>query len=170
MDIVIPNNNEDAFAAMAEKLGTRQLLFLYSMQNFKSGKNSAILCIPKQLKEAKKKTQFVFVRAEPDVRKLVEQKPYAVFGFEYLENKDSFHQRRSGMDHVLAKIMADTDVVYAFSFSDLMNAPLYMQPIILGRFYQNLMLAKKYKVKVIIASFASEPLMMRTEKDLMCLD
>ncbi len=169
MDIVIPTNNEDAFVAMAEKLGIRQLLFLYSPQSFKLGKNSAILCTHQQLKEAKKKTQFVFVRAEANVRKLVEQRPYAVFGFEYLENKDSFHQRRSGMDHVLARIMADTDVAYAFSFADLLNAPSYMQPIILGRLYQNCMLAKKYKVKVIIASFASEPFMMRSEKDLMCL-
>jgi len=169
MDIVMPNNNEDAFAAMAENLGTKQLLFLYSLESFKSSKNSAILCTPKQLKEAKKKTQFVFVKAEADVRKIVEQKPYAVFGLEYIENKDSLHYRRSGIDQVLAKIMADNDVAYAFSFADLMNSPSYMQPIILGRMYQNLMLAKKYKVKVILASFASEPMQMRSEKDLNCL-
>ena len=169
MDIVIPTNNENTFVAMAEKLGTKELLFLYSVQNFKYEKNNGVICSPAQLKEAKKKTSTVFVKAEGDVRKLIEQKPYAVYGFEYLENKDSFHHRRSGIDQVSAKIMADNDVAYAFSFSDLLNAPPYMQSIVLGRMYQNLMIAKKYKVKVIFASFATTQYELRNEKDMKCL-
>jgi RNase P/RNase MRP subunit p30 len=65
--------------------------------------------------------------------------------------------------------MADNDVAYAFSFSDLLNAPPYMQSIVLGRMYQNLMIAKKYKVKVIFASFATTQYELRNEKDMKCL-
>jgi hypothetical protein len=169
MDIVIPNNNEDAFIAIAEKLGTKELLFLYSFDSFKASKNSGIVCSGKEVKNAKKKTQYVFVKADANVRKIAEQKPYAIVGFETLEKKDSLHYRRSGIDQVLAKIMAEHKIAYAFSFSDLLNAPSYMQPIILGRLRQNLMIAKKYGMKVIIASFATEPLLMRSEKDMWCL-
>ncbi len=168
MDIVIPNNNEEAFVAMAKQLGS-ELLFVYSLQNFKQAKNSGIYCTASQLKQAKKKCPLVFVKAEGDSRKIAEQKPYAIVGFEILERKDSLHYRRSGIDQVLAKIMAQNKVAYAFSFSDLLNAPHYMQSIILGRMRQNIMIARKYGVKVIIASFASEPFMMRSEKDLVCL-
>lgn len=168
MDIVMPNNNEEAFAAIAKKLGTTELLFLYSLESFKPGKNG-IYCTSSQIKQAKKKCPFVFVKAEGDSRKIAEQKPFAIYGFEYVEKKDSLHYRRSGMDQVLAKIMAENNIAYAFSFSDLLNTPNYMQSIVLGRMRQNLLLAKKYSVKVIIASFATEPYMMRSEKDLGCL-
>jgi len=34
IDIVIPNNNEEEFIKMAEKLGYKELLFLYNFLNF----------------------------------------------------------------------------------------------------------------------------------------
>ena len=34
IDIVIPNNNEEEFITIAEKLGIKELMFLYPYENY----------------------------------------------------------------------------------------------------------------------------------------
>src|SRR3990167_418739 len=77
MDIVIPNNNEDEFIAIARKLGYKTLYFLYNYDDYQSKKKNfagmldikivnGILADSKNLKKIKNKIEegSVFVAAK----------------------------------------------------------------------------------------------------------
>ena len=63
--------------------------------------------------------------------------------------------------------MKEKNVSYGLSFSQLLNASRQEQAVILGRILQNLKLCKKYKVPVVVGSFANSPYQMRDSKDLL---
>jgi len=179
LDIVFPNNNEAEFIAMAKKLGTKELLFVYSLQEYKQWKEkeigvtikTGILAAQKEIKQAKAKTQYVLVAADPErnVAIIEHEKPWLLYGFEFQTRKDFLHHRNSGINHILASLMKENNVQYGFPFNELLRLSLEQQGIVLGRLQQNMMIAKKYKVETVIASFAHSPFEMRSVKDLGCL-
>ena len=178
-DIVFPNNNEAEFIAMAKKLGTKELLFVYSLELYKqwaekeSGVTikTGILASQKKIKQAKAKTQYVLVAADPEknVAIIEHEKPWLLYGFEFQTRKDFLHHRNSGINHILASLMRENNVCYGFPFSELFHLSPEEQGVVLGRLQQNMMLAKKYKVEIVVASFAHTPFEMRSVKDLWCL-
>ncbi len=179
IDIVFPKNNEEAFIKIALELGTKELIFLYPFVEYKSKQwnekgltiKTGILALPKQVRDAQKKAEIVVVKAagETDLHTLEHFPSAIMYGFEFSERKDFMHHRNSGMNHMHAAMMAEKNVIYGFPVAALVHAEEKLKGEIVGRLRQNIALAQKYKVKVVLASFASDPMDMRNGKDVWCL-
>lgn len=101
-------------------------------------------------------------------RNLIEsRKADLIFEFEQERRKDATHFRSSGMNQVIAKLMKEKKVSYGLSFNQVLVASKEEKAKIIGRLIQNIKLCKKYKVPVVVASFARSPKEMRDYKDLM---
>lgn len=167
-DIVFPRNNEEDFIILAKKLEFKELIFVYTSKNqFYKKKcdikiHNAILTDEKRIE----KELMTFVKNPKDARLAFEKsKPSCVFDLE-LQRRDFIHQRGSGLNHIMARLAAQNDVKIGFSFSTILNASPVDRSKVIGRVKQNIMLCRKYKVKTVVASFASNPLEMRSAKDL----
>ncbi|MBU0757962.1 MAG: hypothetical protein KKF44_07870 [Nanoarchaeota archaeon] len=180
-DICFPKGNEEKFIDIAVRLKTPALCFIYDAKTFGSaGKKN-----PEEPEKDKKRVKifrgkFIASKKElqrmqkgPDLivsdlidREFVESKKINLhYGFENLVLKDSMHYRRSGLNQVLARILSDKEKLYAVSFSNIVSSKNL--PTLFGRLHQNARLLKKYKCRVVAASFAREPYMMKAEKELL---
>lgn len=179
IDIVFPKNNEEAFIKTAKALGTVELIFLYPFTEYKQKVfqekgitiKTGIFALPKHVRDAQKKIQIVVVKAagETDLHTIEHFPPAIMFGFEFSEKKDFMHHRNSGMNHIHAAMMTKKNVMFGFPVAALINADARLKGEILGRLRQNIALAKKYQVKVVLASFATDPMDMRNARDMWCL-
>ncbi|MEM4245288.1 MAG: RNase P subunit p30 family protein [Candidatus Nanoarchaeia archaeon] len=79
---------------------------------------------------------------------------------------DYLSSRNSGLNEVLCKLAKKNDVAVGFSFSEILNAERLDRSLILGRVMQNVMLCRKFKVPMVLGSFAFEKSEMRPPKDL----
>ena len=183
MDIVIPNNNEDEFIAIARKLGYKTLYFLCNYDDYQSKKNNfadipgikivnGILADSKNLKKIKNKMEegSVFVAAKSsdnDMETMEGPLANLIFSFEENQRRDFIHQRASGLNHILCSLARKNNITVGFSFASILNAKNTYE--ILGRIMQNLRMCRQFKVKTVIASFAKNPYEMRSMHDLMSL-
>ena len=157
IDVCIPSGNEEEFVSMAEKLGTKAIMFLYK------GKSPVI--------ESKKVKIFYGKLGEGGVfsftigeRKFVESKNSRFhYGFQELEQKDSLHYRKSGINQVIGKLMKDKEKVLVIDVESFIVSKNVVKS--LGRLKFNLEMAKKYDLNLVICSFASNPWNMRSSKD-----
>jgi hypothetical protein len=154
-DYVIADGNEKEFIELAEKLGFSELVFI-------KGK---IPNIKTKIKLTSAKNIF-----KSDVRKdrnLIESKKASlIYEFEQDIRKDPTHFRSSGMNHIIANLMKEKKVAYGLSFNQILSASKEDKAKLFGRILQNLSLCKKYKVSIIVGSFARSPNEMRDSKDL----
>jgi len=88
-----------------------------------------------------------------------------IYGFEELGRKDYLHQRASGLNHIMCELAKKNNVSIGFSYSSLLNNEID-SPVVIGRMAQNIKLCQKYKVKMIIGSFAENPFDLRAPHDL----
>lgn len=168
IDVVFPRNNEKEFIELAKTLGFDEIVFVYpSKADFYHGTSNikihnALLCGEKKVQ----KDFFCFVRNPEDARFVFEKShPFCVFDLE-LQLKDFMHHRGSGFNHVMARFAAEKGVHLGFSFRSVLDASSVQRAQIIGRLKQNIRLARKYKVKTIVASFAQSPYEMRSPHDL----
>ena len=182
-DIVIPDNNEEEFIAIASKLGYKTLYLLYNYENYQSKKKNfadianikivnGILADNKNLKKIKNKMEegSVFVAAkssDKDMEIMEGSLANLIFSFEENQRRDFMHQRASGLNHILCGLARKNNITLGFSFTSILNAKNRHE--ILGRMMQNLRMCKRFKVKTIIASFAKNPYEMRSMHDLRSL-
>lgn len=146
MDIAFPKNNEKSFLKISELL-YKEIEFAY-----------------KQKENYKLRNMIISDRGE---RKNFESNKIKMFfDLENLQERDFIHQRNSGLNHILAKIAHDKDKIIGFNFSTILNAPPEKKALILGRMRQNVKLCRKYKVKMFLGSFASEPFELRSNYEL----
>ena len=104
--------------------------------------------------------------SEEKNRKTVENKQVDILvAPERVGRKDRLNQRDSGLNDVLCKLAKENDVAIGFSFSDLLNSKY--RAVVLGRMMQNVRLCRKYKVRMVLASFAHDPWDMRSAYDLL---
>ena len=87
-----------------------------------------------------------------------------IFNIENQAGNDFIHQRNSGLNHILCNLAHKNNKIIGTSFSNLLNNSF--NPQLLGRIYQNFSLCKKYNVKTIFASFATNPSELRSPSDL----
>jgi hypothetical protein len=129
--------NKNLFLGMANKLDLNLI-------NFEQTKDSFIFetCVMKKMSEEIPKADIVF-------------------GLELSSRQDYMHQRNSGLNHILAKQLKEKDIVVCFSLNS-----VFENEVVLGRMKQNVKLCRKYKVKMIYASLASDEFGLRTEHDL----
>lgn len=80
--------------------------------------------------------------------------------------EDSLHQRNSGLNHILCNLANKNNIAVAFNFNDVLKSRNIERAKILGRMMQNVRLCRKYKVKMILASFAKDKYEMRSQRDL----
>jgi ribonuclease P/MRP protein subunit RPP1 len=79
-------------------------------------------------------------------------------------NKRYIAQQDSGLNHILCKNAAKNHVAIGFSFSAFLNAKERSRA--LAQMMQNVRLCRKYKLKMILASFAKNKWEMRAPFDL----
>lgn len=68
--------------------------------------------------------------------------------------KDFMHWRNSGLNHVLCKFAFQNNIKIGIGFSYINKLDADEKALRLGRIMQNIRLARKYKVKLVLASFA----------------
>ncbi|MBU0666775.1 MAG: hypothetical protein ABIC91_06560 [Nanoarchaeota archaeon] len=176
LDIVIPKKGEEEkFVEVAKLLGTKGLIFIYGeldrinlkkVKAFSSKdffvKTGFIMKDLKNISGLKKDFDYLFSNGE---RAHIENKHTDfVFETEKTNPKDSMHYRNSGINQIHAKLLKEKNIVFCFSFNEVLNAS--DKPKIFGRMMQNVMIAKKYKIKTLFASFARNPMELRSKKDL----
>ena len=92
-----------------------------------------------------------------------------VYNVELLEHHDSFHYRRSGINHILCEIMARKKIALIICIRTLLEYTGRERAIIMGRMMQNIQLCRKYKVKIRCGSFAETPEQLRSLHDMEAL-
>jgi RNase P/RNase MRP subunit p30 len=182
-DIVFPKNNEEKFIEIAERLGYRELIFVYkfnkkTIDNYKDRIDKlkqrttiklffGILAEKKCLLKVKKYSDFVFYKSDGNDRFIFDKvRDCFIFGLEEVNRKDSMHYRNSGLNQVHCKLANKNNITITFSFTSLLKDNKIYRSQILGRMMQNIRFCRKYKVKTIIASFTDNPYGMRSYKDL----
>lgn len=78
--------------------------------------------------------------------------------------KDFMHQRNSGLNHILCALAKEHNVAIGFSFSAILESKQRAKDF--GRIMQNIRLCRKYKIPMVIGSFAKNVWQVRNEKDL----
>ncbi|MBI2668149.1 hypothetical protein HYX17_05280 [Candidatus Woesearchaeota archaeon] len=80
--------------------------------------------------------------------------------------EDFLHHRNSGLNHILCALAKKNKIAIAFSFNEILKSKGVERAKIIGRMQQNVRLCRKYKVEMIIASFATNKYEMRSLTDL----
>ena len=173
-EIVFPKNNEKEFIEIAEKLGTKKIIFLYNFEDFKPKQNFdsnieikiGIIATTRNINQASKLSRVVCVKSSPYDRQLIESgKISMIYGFEENPKRDGMHQQASGLNHIMCSIAKSKNVAIGFSYTSLIEN----NPIIAGRMMQNLKLCRKYKTGTLVGSFASNPFQLRQKHDVASL-
>jgi len=167
--IIVDNRNIYKVKNILEK----QSFSGYSeIENFRETGNAKHFRVSRKSKAfssgLKNKRTFIVAKSSTNDKEAIEKlKPDVIFSFEDHARKDFIHQRASGFNHILCKSAKDNDVIIGFSLSSILNVENKHE--ILGRIMQNMKLCRKFKVKMLIASFAQDPLGMRSSHDLISL-
>lgn len=170
MDVVIPKNNEIEFLEMAKILGELKIVFLYNVKDYKKFKDKkyegygvdvfkgVLILEDKDINKIPQDIEYVFCKNP--TRKMIEcKKINYYFGFESGEGYDFLHQRNSGLNQVLCKILKTGEKKVCFSYDIFLN--FKKKDVIIGRFIQNKKLCKKFKVSIEVFSLCSEVNFMR---------
>lgn len=153
---------------LALELGFTKVHFLDGDFVFLKGRTQKELL--KEIENARNKKLKTVYRADSEdmLRFILERsKVDIVCGMESIHPKDSLHYVRGGLDQVLCKLAAERGKTLAFSFAEILNSP--HKGKLLARVIFNIKLCKKYKVPMILCSFASSTEEMRSAKDLQVL-
>ena len=86
-----------------------------------------------------------------------------ILGVEKIEEKDSLHQRNSGLNQVLCNLAKKNNISIGINFNDILNSNKKGE--LLGKIMQNIALCKKYKVNIVFASFAKDVYDLRLKND-----
>ncbi len=114
-----------------------------------------------------KEIKSVEGRNENITRKALEDKKTdLIYGIEKYTGRDKLNQKNSGLNQVLCRLARENKVKIGLSFNDLLNSDGAKRAVILGRMVQNAMLCNKYKVDVVVGSFANNKHELRMAKDL----
>jgi hypothetical protein len=175
-DIVFPHNNEEEFYAMAQALGVKELVCVYASKEAAARApqppsglkvKHAFLAEPRKARDLRKQGLMVFVRCSDQDRAVLEQGAADVlFGTESSQPKDYIHQRGSGFNQVFAGLARKNNVAIGFSLSEILSATGSVRARFMGRMMQNIVVCRKYRVKMVAGSFASDPWKMRSPHDL----
>jgi RNase P/RNase MRP subunit p30 len=97
-------------------------------------------------------------------RELIEKKKVKVLVNTHVnEEKDHLHFRSSGLNQVICELAQKNEIAFGFTFNSLNN------PVLIGRFKQNIKLCRKYKVQIYFFTFADNKYGLRNPEDLMSL-
>jgi RNase P/RNase MRP subunit p30 len=187
LDIVFPKGNEEEFIQMALRLGYSQLCCCYEFKNNSQvdlirknlasiqhkAKISIIFSLkarPHEIMKIKKMAQLIVCESSEKNRLVVEKnKGIILYNTEYQQKKDFMHHRNSGLNHILCRFAHENNITIGVSFSNLLHADKCTKAVLIGRNMQNTRLCRKYKVPMILGSFATDVYEMRAYYDLQSL-
>ena len=118
-------------------------------------------------KEVKHISEFNVIEGgtyEKNLKAAGSRKTDILINAENVPNNDKTHYRSSGLNHLACVSAKENNVAIGFNFSNLLNADNKAK--ILGRMRQNVRLCRKYKIRMMIGSFAENEFGMRHAKDL----
>ncbi|MFH0752622.1 MAG: RNase P subunit p30 family protein [archaeon] len=120
-----------------------------------------------KLRDAKAKTSELLIVEARDIdeaRKAAENKNVDVMvGVESSGRRDKMQFRNSGLNQVICKLCKANNTAIAIPIAEIINSP--KRNALLGRVMQNIKFCRKYKVRMVAASFAKNTLEQRTSKD-----
>lgn len=169
IDIVVPKGNENDLIAMAQKLGYDALCLLYdTSKDIAAIRASTPLRLYTAVRKQGQRADLRISIGRQGLRETLEQRRAdACFDIELDDANDYMHSRNSGLNQVLAQLFFDKDVLLGWSLATLLGVDDKVRTISIGRMQQNVVVARKYKLKTTFASFASSPLDLRNPKDMM---
>lgn len=174
IDVVIPKDNEERLAVMARKLGFMSLCLIYD--RIDPVKTDGIRKICKKAgidpyfgSFGNPNADIVFSDiSRDDINDAVQNRRTDVLcGFENLRAKDRLKQRSSGLDPVLCKMMSDKKKMYCIDFGSILAMNKDARATAIARLKQNMMLCRKFRIEIAVASFASYHLKMRNPMDVL---
>ncbi len=117
-----------------------------------------------KLKDSIKKTDYpVIVLGGKFNREILEDRKVDILLSPEIEaRRDHTHYRNSGLNQVLCKLAKKNNIAIGFNFNNILHSKGKQRSEILGRMQQNVRLCKKYKVKMIVASFAKNKYELRS--------
>jgi RNase P/RNase MRP subunit p30 len=172
-DFIKPKNNESALINRCKILNFKEIVLFYDIKNIKDNyetikddkiniKHGTIInenISINKLRKLNSKDNIVtinYLKIYNNFKEIIENsKNVYVYNFEFLERIDYIHQRNSGLNHVLIKIMKENNIKPVFNFSEYIKEDNKTKSIILGRLKQNIKLFKKNKINYKIYSFAN---------------
>lgn len=173
--------DEKKFIERAIELGHKELNLVYNISEssklnsefIKSLKDSSVLSLnfildSKEQKNTKKPFFDGFLQLGTSSERLFSGVNF-VYNNETEAQKDFIHQRRSGLNHVLLKEMAEKNIGVIFSYSELQNSNSRGKALILGRIKQNIKLCRKYGVNCEFACLSGNVSSMRNILDVAAL-
>ena len=80
--------------------------------------------------------------------------------------EDFLNARNSGLNQVLLGLARKNNIAIGINFNEILKLRGVERSKLLGRISQNIMLCRKYKVKIVLGSFASNEFEMRAPLDL----
>ncbi len=147
IDIIIPEHESPLFEEFGKKLGYEKIYVI--------GKNL-------------RRDQIQNCANQPEkTRHTVEKSNVKiVYNLEVHHEKDGLHQRKSGFNHILAKIAQEKGKIIAFNFNTILSTSGSQRSILLGRMRQNVRLCRKYKTQMLLMSGSTHPYEMRAAQDM----
>ncbi|MBU2496808.1 MAG: hypothetical protein KJ767_02005 [Nanoarchaeota archaeon] len=158
---IVKNKNKE-MQDYAKELGFQDLYLLGKdavlIENFKDKKD---------ILKARKKYDFVIVfgKGIKENRQIVESFPDVIL-LQLNSGKDFMKERNSGLDHIICKIASENNVAIGIDLSEILNSNEKEKQVIIGRIMQNIKLCRKYKTKILLASFASDVFELRASQDI----
>lgn len=142
-------------------------IVLFKDKGLDLGYERTIFSKIKKSKDIKGKTpelQIAEARDIDEARKAAENKNVdIIIGAESSPRKDNMHFRNSGINQVICKLCKANNTAIAIPIAEIIN--LKKRNATLGRVMQNIKFCRKYKVRMIAASFAKTRLEQRTPSD-----
>lgn len=187
VDIVFPKGNEAHYFKVARRLGTKALCFAYPYdKSFKARTSSlkavkevnvyfAALLRPseamRQVKlRANAKPDLLIVRSSKYNREIIDRGEVdLIYDFEAHPGSDSLMQKKSNLNHIMAKKAYENGIMLGINISSLNKAKLQERIRYMGRISQNLNLASKYKMQITAFSGATKPGELRSFTDMFSL-
>ncbi|MBU0536101.1 MAG: hypothetical protein KKE20_03995 [Nanoarchaeota archaeon] len=176
IDIVFPNQNEEGFVKMAEKLGYTALCFFYKelkpvyLKHIENMQASTKVKLYTASSVSNKIRPDMMIINTTDPRQWLEgKKGDMIYGVEANKDRDSITHIRSGLNQVLCSIAKQKGKIIGFDYGLILNSSGQKRLTILRRIMQNIKLCKKYQLMTVIASFSNNPIMMRNASDIKCL-
>lgn len=143
-------------------------IVLFKEEGLDLGYDAIIVARLRKLREVKGKTQDLIIveaRDSEEARKAAENKNVdIIFGIESSSHRDKMHFRDSGLNQATCAFCKANNIAIAIPIAETINSSRRNE--LMGRIMQNIKLYRKYKIRVVAASFAKNKYEQRTPSDI----
>ena len=176
-DILLSRKNE-VLVNKARSLGFKDVIFVdYYSQNMNLLPLDAVIISTDSLDELRRlidklssKKKKIIVQASSDEinrTALESKKVWMLLAPEFARaDEKEINFRNSGLNQVLCKLAAQKGIFICINLSELLSEQGKRKAILLARIMQNIKLCRKYKARIILASFSREKEAMLSASDM----